>query len=167
MIESEVRPVGTVRSQHGALWGLLMTRLINPLMAAALSSRRLHAVLGSDTLMVIAFQGRRSGKAYRFPIGYMQQGSSVVCYSPFGWWRNLAGGASVRVTVRGRTLQGVANVCTDVATIEAGLNIYLRHNPGDAKYFEVHLDAQRQPRPGDVARAARRNVQITNTLDHQ
>ena len=54
--------------------------------------------------------GRRSGKRYRFPIGYLRQGSTLFCYSPFSWWRNLSSGAPVTVTVRGRALQGRAEV---------------------------------------------------------
>jgi hypothetical protein len=45
------------------------------------------------------------------------------------------------------------------------LAVYLRHNPGDAKYFYVALDRDRQPVAADVERAAQRNVQIRVTLD--
>ena len=86
-------PRGSMRSQHGQLWALLTRGVINPLMRRLLASR-LHAYLGSDTLMVLSFRGRRSGRQLSFPIGYLQEGSTLICYSPFGWWRNLvnAGG---------------------------------------------------------------------------
>ena len=32
------------------------------------------------------------------PSGYMQVGSEIVCYSPFGWWTNLQGGAPVTIS---------------------------------------------------------------------
>jgi hypothetical protein len=142
-----------------------MHRVINPLMLRALGSRRLHRVTGSDTLMILSFRGRSSGKAYAFPIGYMQAGSRIVCYSPFGWWRNLQGGARVHVTLRGTRYQGRADVCTDTAVITSGLDAYIRHNPGDAMYFRVQLDRQKQPVPETVAQAAVHNVQITIDLD--
>lgn len=89
----------------------------------------------------------------------------LICYSPFGWWRNLAGGASVSVVVRGQLLSGSAEVCTDSAMIRTGMDRYLRHNPGDAKYFSVKIDAEGNPSPTDIARAAERNVQIRIHLD--
>jgi hypothetical protein len=45
------------------------------------------------------------------------------------------------------------------------MNAYLRHNPGDARFYKVKLDRQRNPIPDDVARAARENVQIQIELD--
>lgn len=157
------QPRGTVRSQHGPVWGFVMHRAINPVMRRLLASR-FHRRVGSDTLMLLTFHGRRSGKMYTFPIGYMQRGSKLVCYSPFGWWTNLRGGAPVTVTLRGQRIAGSADVCTDPATIEAGMNEYLRHNPGDAFFFRVKLDANREPVGEHVERAARENVEIRIAL---
>src|SRR5579862_7333209 len=99
-IQTVSEPRGSMRSHYGRLWGLLTRSVINPLMARLLASR-LHAYLGSDTLMVLSFRGRRTGRQLSFPIGYLQDGSSLTCYSPFGWWRNLRGGAPVSVILRG------------------------------------------------------------------
>jgi hypothetical protein len=149
---------GSVRSQHGPIWGFLMRRLINPLMARLLTSR-FHRRVGSEMIMILTFRGRKSGNVYTFPIGYQQIGSEVVCYSPFGWWRNLEGGAPVTVTLRGRRLSGTADVFTDTARIAAGMAAYLRHNPGDAFFFRVKV-RDGEPDAADVERAAHENVQI-------
>jgi hypothetical protein len=45
------------------------------------------------------------------------------------------------------------------------MDAYLRNNPGDAKYFNVALDDNRQPIRDDIPRAARQNVQIRIELD--
>ena len=114
-------------------------------------------------IMVLTFRGRKSGKEYTFPIGYMQEGSDLICYSPFGWWTNLEGGVPVAVTLRGQRMAGRADVCTDTATIASGMAAYLRHNPGDAFFFRVKLD-KGEPIAEDVDRAARDNVQIRIAL---
>ena len=158
------RSSGSVRSLQGPLVAFLMHHLINPLMGWGLSGR-LHARFGSDTLMVLSFIGRRSGKRYRFPIGYMQQGSTLISYSPFSWWRSLRDGAPVTVTLRGRALEGRAEAITDSAIVEAGMLVYLRHNPGDARYFDVKIGPGGEPDAADVARAAQRNVQVQIHLD--
>jgi hypothetical protein len=94
----------------------------------------------------------------------MQQESEIVCYSPFGWWVNLQGGAPVTVTLRGQRIAGSADVSTDPATIASGMAEYLRHNPGDAFFFRVKLDRNREPVAKDVERAAHENVQIRIAL---
>jgi hypothetical protein len=157
-------PTGSVRSQHGPIRGFLMHRVINPAMRRALTSR-FHAQIGSDKMMVLSFQGRRSGRFYSFPIGYMQIGNTLISYSPFAWWRNLVGGVPVSVELRGRTLTGTAHVSTDIEQIASGMDAYLRNNPGDAKYFNVALDDNRQPIRDDIPRAAGQNVQIRIELD--
>jgi hypothetical protein len=157
-------PTGSVRSQHGPIWGFFMHRVINPAMRRALTSR-FHAQMGSDKMMVLNFQGRRSGRFYSFPIGYMQIGNTLFSYSPFSWWRNLEGGVPVSVELRGRTLNGMADVSTNTEQIASGMDAYLRNNPGDAKYFKVALDDNRQPSPDDIPRAAQQNVQIRIELD--
>jgi hypothetical protein len=142
-----------------------MHHLINPSMRWGLAGP-LHKQFGSDTLMILSFTGARSGNRYRFPIGYMQQGSTLISYSPFSWWRSLRGGAPVAVTLRGQVLQGRADVITDTAVVERGMLAYLRHNPGDAKYFHVRVGADGEPDAANVATAARRNVQLRIQLDH-
>jgi hypothetical protein len=90
----------------------------------------------------------------------MRQGATLFSYSPFSWWRSLSGGAPVTVILRGRAIQGRAEAITDTAVVEAGLLVYLRHNPGDARYFDVKIGPDGEPDPADVARAAQRNVQV-------
>ena len=162
MQQTTSHPRGSVGGQHGPIWGFLMHRVINPVMRRLLASR-FHRPIGSDKIMVLTFRGRRSGKEYTFPIGYMQEGSDLICYSPFGWWTNLEGGVPVAVTLRGQRMAGRADVCTDTATIASGMAAYLRHNPGDAFFFRVKLD-KGEPIAEDVDRAARDNVQIRIAL---
>jgi hypothetical protein len=144
-----------MRMVAGPIWDSLTKRVINPVMR-----RFLNRGIGSKTLMMLEFTGRRSGRSYSFPVGYMQDGQTLFCYSPFSWWRNLRGGAPVTVVLRGDKLRGVADVCTDTDQIATGLDTYLRHNPGDARFYRVKLDKDRQPIPLDIAQAAKDNVQI-------
>jgi hypothetical protein len=144
-----------MRMVAGPIWDSLTKWVINPVMR-----RFLNRGIGSKTLMMLEFTGRRSGRSYSFPVGYMQIGQTLFCYSPFSWWRNLRGGAPVTVVLRGDKLRGVAHVCTDTDEIATGLDTYLRHNPGDARFYRVKLDKDRQPIPQDIAQAAKDNVQI-------
>jgi hypothetical protein len=149
-----------MRTLTGPVWEFTTRRVINPVMRLFLNRG-----LGSKTLMMLEFTGRRTGKTYNFPVGYMQVGQTLFCYSPFSWWRNLQGGAPVNVVLKGRPLRGVADVCTATQDIAEGLDVYLRHNPGDARFYRVKLDRNRRPYPEDIAKAARDNVQIRIELE--
>ena len=54
------------------------------------------------------------------------------------------------VTLRGRRRDGVADVVTDPAVVAAGMDAYLRHNPGDARFWKVRLDGDKVPDPADI-----------------
>ena len=53
---------------------------------------------------------------------------------------------------------------TDPATVAAGMAVYLRHNPGDARFWKVKLDADKVPDPDDIARVAPENVEMRIVL---
>lgn len=153
-------PTASMRTLAGPIYTLVTQRIINPIMRMFLKRG-----IGSKTLMTLQFTGRKTGKTYEFPVGYMQRGQTVYVYSPFSWWRNLQGGAPVTVVIKGQTLTGTADVNTDTDEIAKGLDAYLRHNPGDAFFYKVKLDGNRHPIPEHIAKAAKDNVQITIELD--
>ena len=72
----------------------------------------LHAVVSSK-YTIIEFTGRKSGKTYRTPVAYVQDGDQVLLSTDSRWYRNLAGGAPVRLLLRGRTVAGRARPVTD------------------------------------------------------
>ena len=157
-------PGAPLRVVQGRRAAFLSNRIVNPLMRRFLGSR-FHGLGGtSDTLMILTFRGRKSGATYSFPTGYLQDGRQLVSYTPFRWWVNLRGGAPVTVTLRGQKLQGMAEVCTDPTTVAAGMDVYLRHNPGDAMFWKVRMDKDKVPDAEDIARIAPNNVQILITL---
>jgi len=61
-----------------------------PLVAAILRSP-LHPLL-SFGLLLISFEGRRTGRRYSFPVGYQQRGETITVLASRArrksWWRN-------------------------------------------------------------------------------
>ena len=94
-----------------AVWN----RIGNPAVSLVLRSP-LHPLV-SRQLALITVTGRRSGHEYTFPVGYRRQGERVTV--PVGWperklwWRNLRGGAPVRLLIRGEHHSGQAEVRGD------------------------------------------------------
>jgi hypothetical protein len=85
--------------------------LINPLMKSLLRSR-FHGRV-SHVLMLLRFKGRKSGKEYSIPVGYLRDGEEFTVMTESPWWKNLQNGAEVQLLVQGETIQGRAFAKTD------------------------------------------------------
>ena len=76
----------------------------------------LHPIV-SGQLLLVTVTGRRSGQGHTFPVGYRRAGDRVTI--PVGWprrklwWRNLRGGACVRLLIRGEQRTGHAQIRGD------------------------------------------------------
>ena len=129
-------------------------KFINPMMALLLRSP-LHFVV-SGSLLLITFVGKRSGRSYTTPLRYVRDGATVRCFSSRNtrWWRNLVGGAEVRLRIRGADGRYQASVILDdPSRIEELLKAYLAQYPQDAAYHEVKLNKDGTPNAEDLARA--------------
>ncbi|MEV1249422.1 nitroreductase/quinone reductase family protein [Nonomuraea sp. NPDC050022] len=89
---------------------LLLTRLVNPVVAWLLRTP-LHDLL-SRRITLLTVTGRRSGAAIRLPAQYERDGDTLtVVSSPRRlWWRNLQGGAPMRLVLEGQIRNGYATV---------------------------------------------------------
>ncbi len=115
----------------------------------------------SKTILVISFTGRRSGKSYSTPVSYSQTGDEVVIFTHAAWWKNLAGGKPVSLRLRGRERRGLAQVMVeDKPAIAARLGEHLRKVPTDARYYDVTIEKNGEPRMDELERGARTVVMI-------
>jgi deazaflavin-dependent oxidoreductase (nitroreductase family) len=91
-----------------------LMRLFNPVIRALLRSP-LHVLLSSQILL-LTYTGRRSGRQYTLPVGYLPDRDAMIIVSQHSdlkrWWRNLRGGAPVAVLVRGKRLPARADEFT-------------------------------------------------------
>lgn len=84
----------------------------NPPVSWVLRSR-LHWLL-SRSLVLITVHGRRSGRFYTLPVGYVEAPGALYVlvgdYETKRWWRNLEGGAPVTLILRGQTVGAHAEI---------------------------------------------------------
>jgi len=133
--------------------------IVNRLMTLVLRSP-VHGVV-SKNFLLITFTGRKSGKRYTTPVSYSQEGDLVTIFTHAAWWRNLCGGIPVSVRVRGEEVQGIAEpIAEDKRAVAAGLTAHLRKAPYDAKFYNVTLDDQGNPRAEEVEKAVQTVVMI-------
>jgi hypothetical protein len=85
-----------------------LTRFVNPCMRAVLCSP-LHDLM-SDRVLLVGFTGRLSGRWRSVPASYLEDAGTLTLLSRVRrrWWRNLRGGAPVRVLLRGSERAGWA-----------------------------------------------------------
>lgn len=88
-------------------------RIANPLLRRLLQSR-LHG-LASRWVLLVSYEGRRSGRRYTFPVVYDRQGETLVVVTPSAestWWRNFTSPYPCTVWVRGEARAAVGEVVT-------------------------------------------------------
>jgi deazaflavin-dependent oxidoreductase (nitroreductase family) len=121
----------------------------------------LHGLV-SKSILLIEVKGRKSGKTISVPVNYIRDGATlwVTSQRPRQWWRNLNGGADVKIRLAGRDLKGTGRAITDLAEVGDGLLSYFRLAPRYAKYFGVKLDAAGQPDAQDCAKAAQERILV-------
>jgi hypothetical protein len=82
---------------------VVVNRVVNPLVRAVLRSPA-HGLL-SGHLALLTVTGRRSGRAFTFPVGYHRDGDRVTVGVDWPerkrWWRNLSDAAPVEIWLAG------------------------------------------------------------------
>ncbi|MFB6186807.1 MAG: nitroreductase/quinone reductase family protein, partial [Halobacteriaceae archaeon] len=102
----------------------------------------------SDTLLLITFTGRKSGNEYTTPVGYEQRGETLYITSQTDrvWWKNLRGGTSVTVRLRGEQRQGKAQVIeNDTAVAEYVLEYIDRHGIDSVNRLAIAIESDEPP----------------------
>ncbi len=133
--------------------------IVNKTMKIILRSL-LHGMI-SKSILLVTFNGRKSGKTYTTPVSYSQQNGQVHIFSHAAWWKNLKKDEKVTLRIRGRDIQGLAEPVTeDKEAIASGLASHLRKVPSDSRYYDVSFDDQGNPRSEEVKKAVQTAVMI-------
>lgn len=83
----------------------------------------------SRRLMVIFFTGRKTGKAYRQPVSYARQGTTLLTPGGGRWTLNLRDGQPVRIRLRGRDVLAHPELVRDLDEVERLLAVMTAANP--------------------------------------
>ena len=110
----------------------LVNRTINPLVRGLLRSPA-HRLVSSH-LALLTVTGRRSGRAFTFPVGYHQEGDVVTIGVDWPerkrWWRNLLDAAPVEIWLAGVRRAGTGQARGDEHT---GVTVEIQlDGPADA-----------------------------------
>jgi len=132
----------------------------NPMMIWLLKSP-LHGFI-SKGVMLVTVTGRKSGKSISTPTNYLRDGNTlwVISWRERTWWRNLRGGANVRVLLAGKGVDGRGQVLEEEKAVAQSLFDYYQKALQFAKYVQIGLDAAGRPVSADCERAAQKMVVV-------
>jgi hypothetical protein len=136
-------------------------KLINPTMRLFLRSP-LHG-FWSNSLMLITFQGRKSGLSFTTPVRYIQNEGTIRCFtsSENQWWCNLRVESEVVLRVRGIDSRYRAHaIHDDPKEIKLWLVVYLGLFPQDAAYHDIRLNKDKSLVAEDLEKASQRAVVV-------
>ena len=104
--------------QVGRTWRWLEEHVANPVLRWLLRSP-LHG-LASDSLLLLSYRGKQSGKRFTTPVMYERdEGTFVVTTfrDPVVWWRNFRDGHPATLWVRGEPVETAGQAVTDPGEI--------------------------------------------------
>jgi deazaflavin-dependent oxidoreductase (nitroreductase family) len=132
----------------------------NPIVKLMLRSP-LHGMMSGST-MLITYTGRKTGKKYTLPVGYLRQGDMLTTISSRSrsWWRNLRAEAEVTLLLQGKQVEASAKAVEDPVDVMSGLRSYLAQAPQFANYLDITVDEDGKPVKRDLEREAKQRVLV-------
>jgi hypothetical protein len=113
--------------------------------------------------MLIRLTGRRTQRVYTIPVRYLKNGDAIWAFTSLEtkWWKNLRGGASVTLRIRGEERPYRAEAIADVPyEIRSALGPFLAQFPQDVPYYDIRLGPDGRVSQSDLEKATARTVWI-------
>jgi deazaflavin-dependent oxidoreductase (nitroreductase family) len=147
----------------GPILKFLMEDLGNPIISSRLRSARPGKL--AESVLLLTFTGRKSGKEFTTPVGYTRHGNMLTVFTGRPWWKNLQEKPNVRVRVQGRDLDGVAEVVTDNAEVAQAAQAFIAEQGAkNAQRIGLLVARGYQPTYQDLLEATRDRVVIRITV---
>lgn len=124
-----------------------------------------HGML-SNGIMLITVTGRNTGRQYTAPVGYYEEGGYlwVITSRDGTWWKNIHGGANVKLLLKRKPVNGFAEADLDGKSVEARMYEYLRHVPQAAKPLGIRIE-NKTPNAEDIASTAKDRLFVKIKID--
>jgi len=131
-----------------------LINLVNPLVRGLIHSPLHRAV--DDALIELHVTGRKTGRVYRIPVGYIHDGDHLLVVTQHAWARNLRGGATVQVVGRGWQRLMSADLDEDPESVARTMRGAIEHSgPRAARTFGLRMDPDSPPTLEELVETAR------------
>lgn len=129
----------------------------SPAVRLVLASRA-H-VLISRRLMLLAFTGRRTARAYTTPVSYVREGSDLLIPGGGAWWKNLASGP-ISVRLQGSWRAVSHEVITEPLALSEVLRRMMSANPALSAFTGIRPGPDGRPTTESLERERRRGFVV-------
>lgn len=136
---------------------LLLVRLMNPVMRTVLRTPLGRLV---RPFALLEFNGRRTGRPYRVPVGWHEIDSGHIVCTPAPWRVNFRGGIPVTVTYRGQRRQLTGTLDDDPENVASALQS-LADQRGSLRPVGIDVAPGRRITPADVVALDRALIRFT------
>jgi hypothetical protein len=139
--------------------------LINPVVAF-LARSPLHFLI-SHQVLVIQFQGRKSGKQYLVPVSYHEHESSYTCVTLRSniWWRNLKEVSHTKIWLKGTLKNAQIDLeFNNDQIVESTLRDLVTNNRVDAYFAKIKLNKDGSPDSDDLIQAGKIHTVLKFTI---
>lgn len=119
----------------------------------------LHGMV-SKKMLIVTVTGRKSGRVYANPVGYVENDGDLLIGTAAKWRRNLVPGEPVSITWRGRAGSADWEVITDAEEISEPYRVIIAGNPSHRKRSGVTLDPDGSVNPEQLRRAPDRGTAV-------
>jgi len=139
--------------------------LINPFVVW-LARSPFHFTI-SHQLLIIQFEGRKSGKQYLVPVSYHKHGSSYTCVTLRSniWWRNLKELSHTKIWLKGKLIDAQVDLeFKDNQVVENTLRDLVTNNRIDAYFAKIKLNKNGDPDTEELAQAAKLHTVLKFTI---
>jgi F420H(2)-dependent quinone reductase len=128
---------------------------VNPVIRAGLGSP-LHRLLDRG-LLVLHVTGRRSGRRYHIPVGYVELGDRFLVVTQHGWRANLRSGGRAEATIRGSRVVVRAELDEDPDSVAATCHDVIGQLGWRTarRWLGIVTESGQVPTAADLAQAAR------------
>ena len=140
-------------------------RLINPVISI-LARSPFHFII-SHQLLVVSFEGVKSGKNYLVPLSYHKKSSSYICLTLRSnlWWKNLKPLTKTKIWLKGRLVDvDVSLEFCDDRYVEQTLRDIVTNNRIEAFFADIKLDKVGDPIYDDLLKAAQLHTVLSFKL---
>lgn len=139
--------------------------LVNRLVRGMLRTPLVCRLLGRRLLTVYVV-GRRSGRHYPVPVAFCHHQGRLLVATQFRWIRNLRSGEQVPVRLMGRRRMADTEVLTEETEVVELLAFMARDNHGFARFNNIGIDKEGEPRREDLERAWRGGARVAALSPH-
>ncbi len=99
----------------------------------------------SRRLILLSYNGRKTGRSYTIPVSYVEQGDALLIPGGGAWKKNLENGMAVRIWFRGRELSANPEIIKDFDEVEELVAFMMAANPAVSRFIGVPKQPDGRP----------------------